>query len=67
MTEKELFKKIDSIAKSSGYKIYVVGGYVRDQIIGRSGKDIDFVVVGDAMKFASRLKKELKILILMRF
>jgi poly(A) polymerase len=67
MTEKELFKKINAIARSCGYKIYVVGGFVRDQILGKSGKDIDFVVVGDAMTFAEVLKKELKIKTLVQY
>ena len=67
MTEKELFKKINSIAKSCGYMVYVVGGYVRDQILGKPGKDIDFVIVGDAMQFATYLKKELKVKTLVQY
>ena len=27
-------------------KVYIVGGYVRDRLLGREGKDHDFVVVG---------------------
>lgn len=61
MTEKELFKEIYEVGNSIGIPVYVVGGYVRDTIMGESGKDIDFVVVGDAMKFANQLKKDLKI------
>ncbi|KAA3615108.1 MAG: HD domain-containing protein [Calditrichaeota bacterium] len=67
MKEKELFKKIYNIAKSCGFPVYVVGGYVRDQILGKPGKDIDFVVVGDAMKFAGILKDELKIKTLVQY
>jgi len=67
MTEKELFKKIYNIAKTCGYPIYVVGGFVRDQIMGMPGKDIDFVVVGDAIQFAEVLKKELKIKTLVQY
>ncbi len=67
MTENELFKRINAIAQSCDYKIYVVGGFVRDKILGKPGKDIDFVVVGDAMKFATVLKKELKIKTLVQY
>lgn len=30
----------------SHIKVYIVGGYVRDRLLGREGKDHDFVVVG---------------------
>lgn len=61
MSEKKLFNKIYSIAQMVGFPIYVVGGYVRDKFLGTTGKDIDFVVVGDAMQFADVLKEQLKI------
>jgi len=59
MKTRELFNKIYQTAQTCGYPVYVVGGYVRDVILGRKGKDIDFVVVGDAMRFADQLKKDL--------
>ncbi|MFM7340189.1 MAG: tRNA nucleotidyltransferase, partial [Bacteroidota bacterium] len=40
------------LAEEHGYTIYVVGGYVRDRILGIDSKDIDFTVVGDALAFA---------------
>jgi poly(A) polymerase len=67
MQEKELFKKINSIGKMLDMPVYVVGGYVRDSILGIDGKDIDFVVVGNAMEFADMLKKELKVKQLVRY
>ncbi|MEJ2054492.1 MAG: HD domain-containing protein [Calditrichaceae bacterium] len=67
MNTEALFEKIYRVADSCGFKVYVVGGYVRDKLLGRSGKDIDFVVVGDAMKFADRLKKELHLRRLVRY
>ncbi len=67
MTTKELFGKIYQAAQNCGYEIYVVGGYVRDLQLGKNSKDIDFVVVGDAMRFADQLKKELHLRTLVRY
>jgi poly(A) polymerase len=33
-------------AQESGVEAYLVGGFVRDRLLGREGKDIDVVVVG---------------------
>lgn len=63
----EIFNKIYLSAKNCGYDIYVVGGYVRDKLIGRDSKDIDFVVVGEAMRFADQLKKDLHLRTLVRY
>jgi len=42
-------------------EVYVVGGYVRDLFLGRDIKEIDFMVVGDGIKFARALADELKV------
>src|SRR3989338_4324985 len=61
MTAKQLFNKIHKIAKSIKTEVYVVGGFVRDEILGRGvGKDIDFVVLGSGLEFAKNFDKELK-------
>ncbi len=44
--------KLGKIADREGFRIYVIGGYVRDLIIGREDKDIDIMVEGDGIKFA---------------
>jgi putative nucleotidyltransferase with HDIG domain len=41
-------------------EIYVVGGYIRDLLLGFDNKDIDFVIIGDAIKFAQEFKKQYK-------
>jgi putative nucleotidyltransferase with HDIG domain len=51
-------KKIGKIADDNGYEVYVVGGYVRDLIIGVEDKDIDILVIGDGIKFAEKVAKE---------
>ncbi len=48
--EKRVFSLVG--ADSLGRECYVVGGYVRDLIIGRSSKDIDFVTVGSGIELA---------------
>jgi tRNA nucleotidyltransferase (CCA-adding enzyme) len=39
---------------------YIVGGPVRDKLLGISNSDLDFVVEGDGIKFAGILNKKLK-------
>ncbi len=47
-----VLKKIGSYAEEFGAEVYVVGGYVRDSLLGRKRKDIDCTVVGDSIAFA---------------
>ncbi len=60
-----IFKTIANTAQELNLPCYVVGGYVRDVILGRDCKDIDFVVVGDgtllASKVALKIDKNLKV------
>lgn len=48
----KIFHTVGSAADSLGRECYVVGGYVRDLIIGRHSKDIDFVTVGSGIELA---------------
>ncbi len=47
-----LLKEIGLMADRRNIPAYVVGGYVRDKLLGRPVKDIDIVVVGDGVAFA---------------
>ena len=49
------FQKVGACADELGRECYVVGGYVRDLIIGRPSKDIDFVTVGSGIELAERI------------
>jgi poly(A) polymerase len=50
----EIFKKVAQAGKELGFPVYVVGGYVRDQLMGRFSKDIDFVCVGSGIELARK-------------
>ncbi len=54
-------EKVAEIAKASGYKVYLVGGYVRDLLLGKESSDIDFMILGDGIKFAGLVAKEMKL------
>ncbi|MEE8465115.1 MAG: hypothetical protein V3S68_01470, partial [Dehalococcoidia bacterium] len=46
-------------ATSDGLPVYLVGGPVRDAILGAAVKDLDFVLLGDAPALAEELAEEL--------
>ncbi len=66
MTEKKfklehpVFRIISLTAKESGTKVYVIGGYVRDLLLKKECKDLDFVVRGSGIDFARKVAKKLK-------
>lgn len=45
-------KKIHLAAQLKNYPTYLVGGFVRDKLLGRVCKDIDIVCIGDAIELA---------------
>lgn len=47
-----VFKKIAHAAADLGLETYVVGGFVRDKLLGRLTKDADIVCVGDGIELA---------------
>jgi len=48
----EIFSRVGRIADELGLETYVVGGYVRDLVLNRPSKDIDFVCVGSGIALA---------------
>ncbi len=60
LTDKEAFlaKKIAKAAQSLGVPCYLIGGFVRDKIIGRKTKDIDIVCIGDGIALAEAVAKQ---------
>ncbi|MBS1666185.1 MAG: HD domain-containing protein [Bacteroidetes bacterium] len=55
-SEKELFifNKLARAAKELDVRCYVIGGFVRDKIIGRPTKDMDIVCERDGIELAQR-------------
>jgi poly(A) polymerase len=55
--DKELFvfKKIAHAAEELGVPAYVIGGFVRDKLLGRATKDADIVCVGDGIQLAHKV------------
>lgn len=49
---------IGDIATAERHNIYLVGGYVRDLMIGHPGNDIDFTVEGSGVEFARAVARE---------
>ncbi|MBI4428999.1 MAG: HD domain-containing protein [Ignavibacteriales bacterium] len=52
-----LLKEIGDLADRAGLRVYVVGGYVRDELLGKAVKDIDIVVVGNGVEFAKTVAR----------
>ena len=50
--EHSIFQTIGNVADHLGMEAYVVGGYVRDILLKRPSKVIDFVCVGSGIKLA---------------
>ncbi len=54
-----IFKVVSEVADEMGLRTYVIGGYVRDLMLERPCKDIDFVVVGSGMAVAEKAAEKL--------
>jgi poly(A) polymerase len=66
-----IYRAVADAAASLGIDAYVVGGHVRDRILDRECKDIDFVCVGDGIQLAEatakRLDPRIKVVVYQRF
>ncbi|WP_114791826.1 HD domain-containing protein [Niabella yanshanensis] len=51
--EQIVIAKIAAAAQKSGLESYLVGGFVRDKLLGRPTKDADIVCVGDGIELAN--------------
>jgi len=53
-----MLKTLGTIGDREGVDTYVVGGYVRDLILGSEDRDIDVLVSGDGVAFARAVQRE---------
>ncbi len=57
--QEPIFKTVGKVADKLGLETYVVGGYVRDLLLKRESKDIDFVCVGSGVQLAEEVHRAL--------
>src|SRR6476661_2673788 len=55
--ELEIFRTVMQAADALGVPSYLIGGFVRDKIIGRSTKDADIVCLGDGIALAHKVSE----------
>ncbi|MEO6254777.1 MAG: tRNA nucleotidyltransferase, partial [Ferruginibacter sp.] len=56
--ELEVLQKIALSAEELGMPCYLIGGFVRDKILGRNTKDMDIVCVGDGIELAAKVAEK---------
>jgi len=56
-TELSIFRTIGRTAEERGIPCFLVGGFVRDKLLGRDTRDADFVCVGDAISLAKEVAR----------
>ncbi len=57
--ERKLFDLVAESARELGVSAYLVGGYVRDRLLGRPTKDVDIVCLGDGIQLAETMAAKL--------
>jgi len=56
--QEPLLKQIGEIADRTSIQAFVVGGFVRDLLLGKQVKDIDIMVVGQGVIFGEQVARE---------
>mgnify|MGYP006777951941 CR=1 FL=1 len=62
LKEYKILKIASELAEKVDVEVYVVGGFIRDLILKKQGEDIDFLVVGDVLKYAQTFATSLGII-----
>ncbi|MFN5169069.1 MAG: tRNA nucleotidyltransferase, partial [Cyclobacteriaceae bacterium] len=61
ITQYQVIGEVAAVAQRLGLRTFLVGGFVRDLILKRPKKDIDFVCVGSGIELASEVALALKL------
>lgn len=56
-----VFKVCSLVCQEENIQAYVIGGFVRDLILGRPSKDIDIVVIGSGLDLAKKCADKLRV------
>lgn len=58
--ENDLLNAVAEAAEKLNIEAFVIGGFVRDKILGRACKDLDFTCIGDGIELARKTSELLK-------
>ena len=61
LTKYKFLSTASALAEELNVEVYIVGGFIRDLILKKDVEDIDFLVVGDVLKFTKSYANELGI------
>ena len=59
-SEQKILSIISECGKEMNIKVFAIGGYIRDKLIGRTSKDVDIVCLGDAIQLAEKVADRFK-------
>ncbi len=59
-SEQKILSIISECGKEMNVRVYAIGGYIRDKLIGRTSKDVDIVCLGDAIQLAEKVADRFK-------
>lgn len=57
LKEFKFLQKASEIADEVGVEVFIVGGFIRDLILKKDVEDIDFLVIGDVVKYAQSVAR----------
>jgi tRNA nucleotidyltransferase/poly(A) polymerase len=55
-----IFETISIVAEEMDQPTFIIGGFVRDLMLGRKSKDIDIVTLGSGIEMAKGISKKTK-------
>lgn len=57
----KILRRIGSIADRNNVVVYLVGGVIRDKILGHPTKDIDVTILGNGIEFAHKIARSFRL------